>query len=166
MEGLVLYWLFFGFIAWMSVMSFLSVWPEGDEFGRLFYGLSSVVWFAIPMWHSSLRLRIRLDGRFVYKTLLYSITFLPTDVRESQKGREWGLGFDQKGVDPQGNPSVEFRTKRWWLGRAMLAMRQHFLGNEIKFDWGTWNLDKEGYMCEVFHALREAVREGKMVELW
>ncbi len=45
-------------------------------------------------------------------------------------------------------------------------VRQELVGNEIEFGSGIWNMDKEGYMLEVFTALREAVREGKQVKLW
>ena len=45
-------------------------------------------------------------------------------------------------------------------------VRQELVGNEIEFGSGIWNMDKEGYMREVFTALREAVREGKRVKLW
>ena len=48
----------------------------------------------------------------------------------------------------------------------MLWIRQSFVGNEIEFEAGTWNLHNESYKLEVFTALRKAVEEGKQVKLW
>lgn len=163
MAGLVVYWMFFGFIAWLSVLTAID---SDDRLGRGIYAYFALVFGFYPVWFSSLRLRIRPDGRFVYDTFFYSIMFLPTAVRERRKGSHWVLAFDPKAEDPQGRPSVVFRAKRWWAGKLILWVRQELVGNEIEFGSGIWNMDKEGYMLEVFTALREAVREGKQVKLW
>ena len=163
MESLVVFWVFFGFIAWLSMLTAID---SDDRLGRGIYAYFALVSGFCPVWLSSLRLRIRPDGRFVYETFLYSIVFLPTAVREKRKGSHWVLAFDPKAEDPQGRPSVVFRAKRWWVGKLVLWIRQEFVGNEIEFGSGIWNMAKESYMLEVFTALREGVKEGKQVRLW
>ena len=166
MAALVVFWLFFGFIEYVSVLAFLSAWSEGNDVSRLTYGVFSVGWLAMPLWESSKRLAIRLDARFVYDTFLYSITFLPTHVREKRKGEEWVLVFNPKAVDAQGGPGVEFRPKWKWIGKAAIAVRKEFVENEIEFSSGIWNLEKESFMLAVFEKLRRAVKAGKQVKLW
>ena len=166
MAALVVFWLFFGYIEYVSVLAFLSAWSEGNDVSRLTYGVFSVGWLAMPLWESSKRLAIRLDARFVYDTFLYSITFLPTHVRVKRKGEEWVLVFNPKAVDLQGGPSVEFRPKWKWIGKAAIAVRKEFVENEIEFSSGVWNLEKQSFMLAVFEKLRRAVKEGKQVKLW
>ena len=163
MEAVVAFWLCFGLFSSLCVWGAILAWGEPEAW---IYAYFAVAFSLIPVWMSSLGLRIRTDGRFVYETFLYVIVFLPTEVRQQRGDREWVLAFDPEAVGPHGRPSVEFRAKRWWVGRVVLWGRQEFLGNEIEFSSGIWKIDKESYMLEVFTALRKAVKEGKQAALW
>lgn len=163
--ALLFFWIFFGSLAALSAYAFMRALGSENETALLVLGLWPPIAISIPTWQSCRRLTIRLDARFVYSTLLYSIVFLPTGVRKESPQRGWVLEYDPGAKDPDGRPSVVFQPKGW-LGGAAVAARKELFGDRVTLENGLWNLEEGSYMADVLGELQKAVQSGSPVDLW